>query len=287
MSNIAYIRSECLKRYSLSRAATEGFIANVVKESGGKADNLQNSGNAALKISDEQYTREVDEGRRNFIDGRGYGLCQWTHPARKRDLLSFARACHVSIGDVDMQLEFVFENELASSLRRKLDAAPDTAEGAQECARLICVYYEMPANEVQSANERGELARKNFIELYGDESQSSDSEEATETHTVIFGECLSQIAVDYNTTVDELMRLNPQIINKNLIRAGDDILVPKKQVKEAKKAKNPRTYIVAKGDCLSTIGAKFGVSWRRIASANRINSPYTIYVDQKLIIPEE
>lgn len=45
------------------------------------------------------------------------------------------------------------------------------------------------------------------------------------------------------------------------------------------------TYIVKSGDTLSGIGAKLGVNWQSIASANGIKSPYTIYPGQKLIIP--
>ena len=42
------------------------------------------------------------------------------------------------------------------------------------------------------------------------------------------------------------------------------------------------TYTVRSGDCLSTIGAKLGVSWTAIASANGIGAPYTIYPGQVL-----
>ena len=42
------------------------------------------------------------------------------------------------------------------------------------------------------------------------------------------------------------------------------------------------TYTVRSGDCLSTIGAKLGVSWTAIASANGIRAPYTIYPGQVL-----
>ncbi len=45
-------------------------------------------------------------------------------------------------------------------------------------------------------------------------------------------------------------------------------------------------YTVVKGDCLSKIGAKFGVDWKEIASLNNIPGPkYTIYVGQVLTIP--
>ena len=45
------------------------------------------------------------------------------------------------------------------------------------------------------------------------------------------------------------------------------------------------TYEVRSGDTLSGIGAKLGVNWQSIASANGISSPYTIYPGQTLKIP--
>lgn len=46
------------------------------------------------------------------------------------------------------------------------------------------------------------------------------------------------------------------------------------------------TYVVKSGDNLSSIGAKYGVSWKKIAEVNNIAGPkYTIYPGQKLIIP--
>lgn len=43
-------------------------------------------------------------------------------------------------------------------------------------------------------------------------------------------------------------------------------------------------YTVVPGDCLSKIGAKFGVPWANIAQVNNIKSPYTIYPGQVLKI---
>lgn len=44
---------------------------------------------------------------------------------------------------------------------------------------------------------------------------------------------------------------------------------------------------VKKGDTLSAIGKKLGVSWKEIAALNGISSPYTIHVGQKLHIPSK
>jgi LysM repeat protein len=44
-------------------------------------------------------------------------------------------------------------------------------------------------------------------------------------YTVKKGDTLSRIAMKFNTTVDELMKLNPQIKDPNLIYAGQRIRV--------------------------------------------------------------
>lgn len=44
-------------------------------------------------------------------------------------------------------------------------------------------------------------------------------------------------------------------------------------------------YIVASGDTLSRIGARFGIPWRELAAANGIAAPWTIRVGQHLKLP--
>lgn len=45
------------------------------------------------------------------------------------------------------------------------------------------------------------------------------------------------------------------------------------------------TYTVKYGDTLSSIAAKFDMDWRDIAKANNLEEPYSLQVDQELIIP--
>ena len=57
-----------------------GLMGNLYAESGLKSNNLQNSYNKKLNITDEEYTSLVDGGNYpDFIaDKAGYGLAQWT-----------------------------------------------------------------------------------------------------------------------------------------------------------------------------------------------------------------
>lgn len=48
---------------------------------------------------------------------------------------------------------------------------------------------------------------------------------------------------------------------------------------------NIGTITVQRGDTLSKIGNRHGVSYRRIADANNIRAPYTIYPGQRLLVP--
>ena len=71
-----------------------GLMGTRQAESGLNPENLQNTGNRALGLSDAEYTAAVDTGKytaEQFIhDGYGYGLSQWTYYSRKANLLNFA-----------------------------------------------------------------------------------------------------------------------------------------------------------------------------------------------------
>ena len=44
-------------------------------------------------------------------------------------------------------------------------------------------------------------------------------------------------------------------------------------------------YVVKKGDNLYRIGLKYGVDWRKLATANQISNVHNLKVGQKIVIP--
>lgn len=108
------------------------------------------------------------------------------------------------------------------------------------------------------------------------------SEDKVIYYTVQSGDTLSGVAAMYNTTYTHLANLNG-ISNPNLIYVGQRIVISGKY--DSSGGNPVGSYTVQSGDCLSVIGAKLGVPWQRIASANGIYSPYTIYIGQVLTIP--
>ena len=111
---------------------TEGacaILGNVQAESGFVPNNLEDSFNTRLGISDEQYTAAVDNGSyTNFTtDGCGYGLAQWTYGTRKEKFLEYIKAHGKSIADLDGQINFLIKEfqEDFSALWSQLKTSKD------------------------------------------------------------------------------------------------------------------------------------------------------------------
>lgn len=86
-----------------------GLMGNLYAESALNPKNLQNNGNKALGMTDDEFTAAMDAGAYgNFVnDGYGYGLAQWTYHSRKAALLAYVQERGVSVGDLAAQLGFL------------------------------------------------------------------------------------------------------------------------------------------------------------------------------------
>jgi len=103
------------------------------------------------------------------------------------------------------------------------------------------------------------------------------------TYTVRGGDMLSAIAKTYGTTVDWLVKTN-NIANPNFIYVGQKLKVPCTPTDPSAQAKT-RVHTVRRGETLSGIAAKYGVSLSSLVKANNIANPNFIYIGQQLRIP--
>lgn len=129
-----------LRAGGLSRAGALGMLGNLMAESS-LIPNIVQRGMQSL--SDEEYTRLVDAGVKNFEDSCGFGLAQFTFYSRKRALLQFARSQGVSVGDGEMQCHFIIKElkEDFPGLYRMLCESEDIGL----CSDRVCDTYERPA----------------------------------------------------------------------------------------------------------------------------------------------
>lgn len=129
-----------------------GLMGNLYAESALNPENLQQSYEKKLGYTDATYTNAVDDGTyTNFVnDSAGYGLAQWTYWSRKEKLLKRAREMGVSIGDLEMQLDYLIEELGAYNLIYKLN----TAKSVREASDIVLTQYEKPANQGESVKQK-------------------------------------------------------------------------------------------------------------------------------------
>lgn len=99
------------------------------------------------------------------------------------------------------------------------------------------------------------------------------------------GDTLSEIAIKYNTTVNELVRIN-NIKNPNIIYINQTLLIPTKNnsISNGNDDKNNTIYIVKKGDTLYSIAKRYNTTVQKIVNNNNIRNPNLIYPGERIII---
>lgn len=139
-----------------------GLMGNLRDESGLNPRNLQNSYEKKLGFTDDSYTTAVDSGAylRFNDDLAGYGLAQWTSKGRKKALNEYRKKR--SIGDLDMQLEFIWV-ELSTSYKNVLNRLK-TATSVREASDVVLTKYERPKDQSVAAQVR----RASFGQEYYD-----------------------------------------------------------------------------------------------------------------------
>jgi len=134
--------------------AAAGIMGNLYAESGLRPENLQNTYEKKLSLSDTEYTAAVDNGSyTNFVkDSAGYGLAQWTYYTRKQSLYDYVKAAGASIGDLSAQLNFLYK-ELSENYKSVV-ASLNKATSVKAASDIILTKYERPANQGDAVKTR-------------------------------------------------------------------------------------------------------------------------------------
>ena len=143
-----------------------GLMGNLYAESALRSNNLQNTYEKKLGYADAVYTAAVDNGTyTNFVkDSAGYGLAQWTYWSRKEALLKYAQSKKKSIGDFDMQLEFLWK-ELSESYKGVVTDLKN-AKSVLEASNSVLTKFECPADQGATVQKNRAAFGQKYYDKY-------------------------------------------------------------------------------------------------------------------------
>ena len=104
------------------------------------------------------------------------------------------------------------------------------------------------------------------------------------TYIVKKGDSLYSIANKYNTTVDELKRINN--LTSNILSIGQVLKLPSDKVSDVEKEENTISYTVQKGDSLYSIARKYSTTIGKIKDLNNLTTNL-LSIGQVLLIPTD
>ena len=104
------------------------------------------------------------------------------------------------------------------------------------------------------------------------------------TYKVKKGDSLYSIATKYNTTVDELKRINN--LTSNTLSIGQVLKLPSDKASDEEQEENTISYTVQKGDSLYSIARKYDTTIDRIKELNNLTTNL-LSIGQVLLIPTD
>nr|HID14074.1 LysM peptidoglycan-binding domain-containing protein [Anaerolineae bacterium] len=154
----------------------------------------------------------------------------------------------------------------------------------------IALRYGVTVDALAAANGLSNVSRiyaEQRLTIPTGGSTTSPTISSSGVHVVQRGENLFRIALRYGTTAQALAAANG-IVNTNRIYVGQRLVIPGRASTPSTLTQptlSGQTYTVRRGDTLSGIALRYGVSMWALARANGIRNPSFIYAGQVLRIP--
>ncbi len=193
------------------------------------------------------------------------------------------------------------------TLAKKYDVSVEQLQQANELSSdfiKVGQTLEVPLLEEAHSEHEESRATKTAVPLK-QVKVNTTKKETKRLHTVVRGDSLSLLAKKYDVSVEQLQQANE--LSSDFIEVGQTLevplleeahseheelratkmAVPPKQVKvNTTKKETKRLHTVVRGDSLSLLAKKYGVSIEQLQKVNGLTSDM-IKVDQKLDIPSE
>ena len=179
-----------LQKGGLNDVGACAVMGNLYKESSLRSNNVEDTSG----LSDEEYTKAVDEGRITGLQfaaqAAGYGLCQWSFSSRKSELYNLAASKKVSIADEEMQCEFCI-----TELKRDFPTLYSylcKATNLYAATEQFCWEFEKPNKELADISTRITAAKQYYDKRESYEKGVPEVNEKIRSAT----EWMKQLALD-------------------------------------------------------------------------------------------
>ncbi len=206
-----------------------------------------------------------------------------------------AKAIHKALGDYYEQTPYYSQASYSSPVVGVGGGATNSARGQAarpdrhkvrrgDSLSSIALKYGTTVAELKRVNKlrRDTVMLGQRLTLPAGNSRASGAS-TKGVHVVKRGDSLSKISARYNVTINALKRLNG--LRSNTLYLGQKIKLPVGSVRGGStQAAKPTHHKVTRGDTLSEIAERYGVSMSQLMRANNMRSR-TVRLGQKLKIP--
>ena len=277
----AYFKAQGLNDYGIA-----GLMGNLYAESAMRSNNLQNTYEKSLGMTDASYTAAVDNGSyTNFVhDSAGYGLAQWTYWSRKQTLLNYAREKGVSISNKRMQCECIMK-ELKESYPTVLNTLKN-ATSVRTASDDVLKHFEAPADVGTKVQETRAGYGQKYFDLYAGKP-AADTPAPVDEYPAKLTDGWYRVRKTWADKKSQIGAYKILANAKNAADANPGFHVFTEDGVSIYPATEYRVHTVVKGDTLWGIAAKYlgsGIRYKEIVQLNGLKSD-VIYVGNKLKIP--
>ena len=126
---------------------------------------------SCANTKNKNYLNDAEKGIVDFVNDKvAFGLVQWCYYTRKRGLLNLAKEQNKSVGNIDVQLEY-----LCDEIKKYKTAYNAVLNGTdiREITETVMLRYEKPANTSEKAKTKRTNYAKQFYAKFASEIKLS------------------------------------------------------------------------------------------------------------------
>ena len=175
-----YIYNKC-RTLGMTHPGAIGLLGNLQGETSDfDPKSLETLYQNRFHLTDDEYVQRADAGinvynNKTFVyDSAGFGIAQWTWWSRKKGLLDYAKSKGKSVGDLDIQIEYMVQ-EMQTNYTKTWKILTTTND-YREAVKICVNEYEKPANALQAIQTRNGYA-KTLLGLIPDVKEENKTEE--------------------------------------------------------------------------------------------------------------